>query len=87
MSLGSVTTDICNSSSDSCEAYIKKGTVNGTAIQSCSDYCAFFNLACKESYDDNNSCTRGERYPSCDEIGGATTDHICVCGNHTCQPW
>jgi len=80
VTLDAVTKDICTNSQDVCEAYIKKGTLNGVNVQTCSQYCAAIELQCVEMYDDQNSCNRGSKYESCEETGGGTSDHICVCG-------
>ena len=68
-----------------CETYIKKGLVDGVDVESCADYCNAHDLSCKEQHEDDNGCTKKERYTSCDETGkkyggGNTNDHICVCG-------
>lgn len=80
MTTGSVTRSICEDSADVCEAYIKKGTVNEVQVVTCSDYCSAYGLACNEMYDDHNSCNRKNAYSDCDQTGGGTSDHICVCG-------
>ena len=80
ITLGDVTKQICDSTQTTCEAYIKKGTVNNVDVQTCNAYCSAFGLECKEMYDDNNDCTKGTKYPTCDDTGGGTSDHICVCG-------
>lgn len=75
-----VTKIICTNTPNVCEAYMKKGTVNDVNVQSCTHYCAAYDLQCVEMYDDKNDCTRGSKYSTCDETGGGTSDHICVCG-------
>ena len=80
VTLDDVTKQICDSTQTTCEAYIKKGTVNNVDVQTCNAYCSAFSLECREMYDDQNDCTRGAKYPTCDETGGGTSDHICVCG-------
>ena len=74
-----VTKIICANTLSVCEAYIKKGTVNHVNVQSCTQYCAAYNLRCIEMYRDHNGCERRSQYETCDEIGWRTTDHICVC--------
>lgn len=92
VSLDDVTKEICdNESDDVCEAYIKKGTVNGVDVESCTDYCGAYGLACSEMWDDSNGCTRKTQYASCDNTtsitGGDTSDHICVCTEKLCDKY
>ena len=79
VSLDSVTKILCVNTPNVCEVYMKKGTVNGVNVQSCTHYCAAYRLGCVEMYDDQNNCNRGTKYTTCDETGGGTSDHICVC--------
>ena len=58
---------------------MKKETINGVSVNSCTQYCAAYDLLCVEMYDDDNDCTRGIKYTTCDETGDGTSDHICVC--------
>ena len=79
--LGAVSKEICTDTADTCEVYIKRGSENGVSgINTCRQYCAAYGLTCKAQYDDNNSCTRKSKYPSCDNDGGGSFDHICECG-------
>ena len=75
VSIGSVTIAICTNTPDICETYMKKG--NG--ITTCRQYCNANGMQCSAMYDDDNSCRRKQKYSSCDETGGGTTDHICQC--------
>jgi len=84
VSVNDVTVEICDNGPGACEAYIKKGIVNGVDVESCTDYCGAYGLACKEMWDDTkNRCIRRTQYDSCDwttdPLGGKTSDHICVC--------
>ena len=80
VTVGDVTKQICDNTQTTCEAYIKKGTVNNVDVQTCNAYCSAFGLECREMYDDQDDCTRGTKYPTCDDTGGGTSDHICICG-------
>jgi len=75
-----ITKQVCEDSANRCEAYIKKGVVNGKTVTTCADFCSAHALQCVEQYDDHNDCRRGEKYADCQQSGGSTTDHICVCG-------
>ena len=77
---GEITKTICKNSVHECEVYMKKGKVNSVQIETCSQYCSAYGLHCSEMYDDHNNCRRGKKYSTCDETGGGTSDHICVCG-------
>ena len=58
---------------------MKKGNVGGVYVETCTEYCESLGLLCSGMYhDDKNACNRG-RPGTCDETGGATSDHICVC--------
>ena len=76
---GSVTQTVCVNTPDACEVYIKKGSENGVSnIKTCRQYCKAYGMACAAQYDDNNGCGRGSMN-SCDDEGGASSDHICQC--------
>jgi len=79
ISVDDVTKEICDNQLEVCEAYIKKGTVGDVDVESCTDYCGAYGLTCTAMYDDTNGCTRKDQYASCDETGGTSSDHICVC--------
>ena len=67
-----------------CSVYMNKGTVDGVSVTTCRQYCSAYGLSCVAQYEDDNGCNRREQYASCDESGGDTSDHICVCtGKHT----
>ena len=76
---GAVTKMICNDLPNECEVYMKKGKINRVQIESCSQYCSAYGLQCAEMYDNHNNCQRGSKYSTCNETGGGTSDHICVC--------
>ena len=75
VSIGRVTKAICTNTPAICETYMQKSNT----ITTCRQYCAASGLRCVAMYDDNNSCSRGSKYSSCDETGGSTSDHICRC--------
>ena len=67
-----------------CEVYIQKGDVFGVNVESCTQYCTAYGLQCVEMHEDYDDCTKISKYESCDETGGDTSDHICVCGRLNC---
>ena len=78
--LGAVSKEICTNTRDTCEVYIKRGSENGVSgINTCHKYCAAYGLTCKAEYDDDDSCKRTSKYPSCDSAA-PSSDHICECG-------
>jgi len=58
-----VTRQVCTNTPDACEVYIKKGNENGVSnIKTCRQYCQAYGMTCTAQYDDNNSCSRRNKY-------------------------
>jgi len=81
VAIDDVTKIICENSADVCEVYIKKGTLREVSVQTGNDYCSAIGLECLQQFDDQNGCSRGTEYSSCDATGGTTSDHIIRCGS------
>lgn len=79
ITLGQVTRKMCSKAPDTCEVYIKKSD----KIKTCQQYCQLYNMSCTAQYDDYDGCARGTKYPSCDDTGVDTSDHICQCEERT----
>jgi len=79
VAIDDVSKEICENSSETCEVYMKKGTLNGIDVVTGDDYCQAIGLVCVQMFDDENSCERAEEYASCSATGDGSSDHIVRC--------
>jgi len=86
VAIDDVTKEICENSPSVCEAYIKKGPLNGVNVVTGNDYCQAIGMKCLQMFDDQNSCARGDEYGSCDADGDGSSDHVVRCGIITTSP-